>query len=202
MDALGFLSHVTVHLALCSTALFFALAVGIPLGILSAHVPWARPPVIVLTSLGRVVPSLAVLTLMLPLLGLGARPAVVALTVLALPPIVINTDAGFRSIAQPIRDAARALGFGGADALTRVEWPLALPLVFAGVRTAAVEVVASATLAAFIGGGGLGEYIVNGLALNDTGSLLTGALTVAALALATDAFLARAQRRFTRYSGA
>ena len=91
MDVLGLLGHAFVHVALCSAALSLALAVGVPLGMLTAHAAWARPPVVALTSLGRVVPSLAVLTLMLPLLGLGTKPALVALTVLALPPIVINT---------------------------------------------------------------------------------------------------------------
>jgi osmoprotectant transport system permease protein len=144
------------------------------------------------------VPSLAILTLALPYLGLGFRPALVALALLAIPPIVINTDLGLRSIASSIVEAAQAMGMTPGQVRRRVEWPLALPIVFAGVRTAAVEVIASATLAAFIGGGGLGEYIVNGLANNDAGALLEGGLTVALLALCAEYGLGAVERRLAR----
>jgi osmoprotectant transport system permease protein len=135
------------------------------------------------------------LTLALPYLGLGFRPALVALAVLAIPPIVVNTDLGLRAVAAAIVEAARAVGMTQRQIRNRIEWPLAMPIVFAGVRTAAVEVIASATLAAFIGGGGLGEYVVNGLANNDTGALLEGGLSVAVLALVTEYGLAAVGRR-------
>lgn len=175
-----------------------AVAIGVPLAVASSERPIAR--VIALGSAGalRVVPSLAVLTLTLPYLGLGFRPALLALVVLALPPIVVNTDAGLRSVAAPTLEAARGLGMTAMQIRTRVQWPLALPIIATGLRTATVEVISSATLASFIGGGGLGDYIVNGLATNDIGMLLLGALSVAALALLADAALGAVVRRYAR----
>jgi osmoprotectant transport system permease protein len=136
-----------------------------------------------------------VLTLTLPYLGLGFRPALLALIVLALPPIVINTELGLRAAPPATLDAARGIGMTAREIRRRVAWPLAVPLVIAGTRTAAVEVVSSATLASFIGGGGLGDYIVDGLATDDLGELVLGALAVAVLALGVDAALGRLGRR-------
>jgi osmoprotectant transport system permease protein len=191
----SFFAHLGTHVGLSLAALVIAIVLGIPLAASAAQ----RPPLRLLTIGGagalRVLPSLAVLTLTLPYLGLGFRPALLALVVLALPPIVINTDLGLRASPAATIDAARGLGMTPREIRTRVEWPLALPLVLTGVRTAAVEVIASATLAAFIGGGGLGDFIVDGLATDDLGELLMGAASVALLALAVDALLARLARR-------
>ena len=183
------------HLALAATALAIALALGISIGTWVARFAPARAPLLGAINAARVVPSLAVLTLMIPLLGIGFKPSVVALTLLAIPPIAINTDLGLRGVPLPLIEAAAGLGMTARQISRRVEWPLALPVIFSGVRTAGVEVIASATLAAFIGGGGLGEPIVNGLANNDMGSLLAGAVAVALLALATETLLGWIQRR-------
>ncbi len=121
-------------------------------------------------------------------------PALIALVLLAVPPIAINTDLGLRGTPRAVLDAAAGMGMDARQIRRRIEWPLALPIVFAGVRTAAIEVIASATLAAFIGGGGLGEIIVNGLANNDTAALLQGAAAVGVLALAVDALLGAVER--------
>ncbi len=134
---------------------------------------------------------------MLPLLGIGFWPALVALALLAIPPIAINTDLGLRGVPAATRDAARGLGMNERQIRARVDWPLALPVVFSGVKTATVEVIASATLAAFIGGGGLGEYIVNGLAAGDYPQLLEGAVGVALLALGADALLGAIESRLS-----
>ncbi len=187
--------HLRDHIALSLAALAAALAVGIPLGIFLARAPRGRSVALGAVYIARVVPSLAVLALMLPLVGVGFTPAVVALALLAIPPIAINTDLGLRGVPEAVRDAARGLGMDERQISARVEWPLALPIVFSGMRTAAIEVVASATLAAFIGGGGLGEYIVNGIALNDARELLEGAVSVGILALAVSAALTRLERR-------
>jgi osmoprotectant transport system permease protein len=153
--------------------------------------------VLALVNTARVIPSLTILMLMLPLIGLGTTPAFVALTILAIPPIVVNTDLGLRSVPPALVDAAKGLGMTAGQLARRIEWPLAFPVAFAGIRTASVEVIASATLAAFIGGGGLGEYITSGLATDDVRALVTGSVTVALLALIVDVALGALQRRMS-----
>lgn len=170
---------------------------GLPLGVLIARLPQLRSVTLGAIGIARVVPSLAVLALMIPLVGVGFVPSVIALTLLAIPPIAINTQLGLSHVAAEIVEAARGLGMSDRQVQRRVVWPLALPIVFAGIRTAAVEVIASATLAAFIGGGGLGEFIVDGLANNDQATLLEGAVSVSLLALGAQALLGFIERRLT-----
>jgi osmoprotectant transport system permease protein len=185
---------VLTHAALSGSALAIACALCIPLGIWTSRHRAGATIIGIMTAL-RSVPSLAVLALMLPILGLGVKPALIALTLLAIPPILINTDVGFRSVDRAAVEAAVGMGMLPGQVLRRVETPLAAPVVLAGVRTAAVEVIASATLAAFIGGGGLGDLIVAGLQNDNLGELLAGAVCVALLALAAEAVLSAAQRR-------
>ncbi|MBV8581476.1 MAG: ABC transporter permease subunit [Candidatus Eremiobacteraeota bacterium] len=189
------MAHLGTHVALAGTALVVALALGIPLAGLTADRAWPRAVLLALAGGFRVVPSLAILMLALPLLGLGFGPALLALVVLALPPILVNTDVGLRSVPRATLEAARGTGMTERQIGLRVRWPLALPVVAVGVRTATVEVIASATLAAFIGGGGLGDYIVGGLQTSDFSELLLGAVSVALLALAADSALALTQRK-------
>lgn len=188
-------SHVVTYLALAFEALAIGAAAGVAFGVLASHVRGARTPVLALANVGRAIPSLALLTFMVPVLGLGWRPALAALTVLAAVPVAITTDIAFRSVAPAAMDAARGLGMTGAQIALRVEWPLAFPLIFAGVRTAATEVIASAVLAAFIGAGGLGELITTGLQANQPDRLWTGVIAIALIALAAEYLLAFAQRR-------
>jgi osmoprotectant transport system permease protein len=176
-------------------ALIVAVAIGIPLAAVAAGRPIARTVTLFGAGALRVVPSIAVLTLTFPFLGLGFRPALLALIVLALPSIVINTELGLRAAAPATIDAAYGLGMTSRQIRNRIEWPLAVPFVLAGFRTASIEIVASATLASFIGGGGLGDFIVDGLATDDVGELILGAATVALLALAIDAALGSLGRR-------
>ncbi len=176
------------------TALAVAVAIALPLGTWSAHSNAARPVVLNVFNVGRVIPSLAVLALAQPFLGVGFTTAVVALTLLALPPIVINTDLGFRAVAPAAIDAARGMGMTFSQRLRTVEWPLAVPVIFAGIRTSTTELIASATLAAFIGGGGLGEYILRGLQASVDSLLILGALSVAALAIFFEVLLALVAR--------
>lgn len=190
-----FIAHLGQHVVLAGSALAFALAIGLPAAGLCADRGLPRVLVLGLAGGLRVVPSLAVLILALPLLGLGFAPALLALVVLALPPVLINADLGLRGVPSATLEAARGTGMTERQIGLRVRWPLALPVAAVGVRTAAVEVVASATLAAFIGAGGLGDYIVAGFAGGDLRELLLGALSVAALALAVDAALGSLQRR-------
>jgi osmoprotectant transport system permease protein len=190
-----FFAHLGTHIGLSLSALAAAVAIGVPIAGFAAGRPVARAVTLFGAGALRVVPSVAVLTLTLPYLGLGFRPALLALVALGIPPIVINTELGLRSASPAALDAARGMGMTARQIRRRVEWPLAVPLVFAGFRTASVELIASATLASFIGGGGLGDYIVDGLATDDTGELFLGACSVALLALAVDAALGRIGRR-------
>ena len=195
MTLADFAAHVQTHVVLAAGALFLAGAIGIPLGIFSAHVRRGRGAALALFNVGRVVPSLAVLTFVLPSLHVGFLPSLVALTLLAIPPIAINTDLGFRGVPPAVVDAARGMGMSKPQIFARVEWPLSLPVLFAGVRIATIEVIASATLASFIGGGGLGDYILQGLSDNQPRVLLTGVVAVSALALLAEFALGFVARR-------
>lgn len=195
MNWADFWQHVQTYLELAIAALAGGCAVGIPLGVLASHRRAARTPVLLAANIGRVIPSLAVLTFMIPLFGVGFRPAVVALALLAIAPIAINTDVAFREVPAAAIDAARGLGMTNAQVFGRVEWPLAFPIVFAGVRIAATEVIASAVLAAFIGAGGLGEYITTGLQANQPQILWLGVGAIAAVALIAEFALARLQKQ-------
>jgi osmoprotectant transport system permease protein len=173
-----------VMLVLLSVAL--ACLAGIPLGVLAAYAPRLRHPVLALSGVLQTVPSLALLAMLIPLLGtIGTLPALVALFVYALLPIVRNTCTGILQVPAGLRMAALALGLDGRDRLLHVDLPLALPVILAGVKTAAVMSVGTATIAAFIGAGGYGERITIGLALNDNDMLLAGAIPAAVLALLT-----------------
>ncbi|MHB1549813.1 MAG: ABC transporter permease [Vulcanimicrobiaceae bacterium] len=189
------LAHVQTHVALSAAALSAGSALGVPLGVLAARLRGTRGAILGLVNVGRVIPSLAVLTFVVPILGVGFKPALVALALLAIPPIAINTDLGLRGVPPAALDVARGVGMTAMQAFARVEWPLALPVVLTGVRTAAIEVIASATLAAFVGAGGLGEYILRGLQAGEPALLLAGAGSVALLALAAEFTLTLAARR-------
>ncbi len=183
-----------VHVSLSLLALVIGVLVALPLGLWSARSPRVAAWSINLTGVLRVIPSLAVLVIVLPYLELGFVPALVALAILACPPILVNTYAAYRGVDPAVVEAARGMGLARAQILWQIETPLALPVVMAGLRTATVEVVASATLAAFIGGGGLGEFIVNGLGMNDVRLLLVGAVPVALLALLAEGLFALSER--------
>lgn len=188
-------SHAWTYLALVAASLAAGTAMGIVLGVTTSHVAATRAPVLALGNVARVVPSLAVLTFMLPWLGVGFLPAFVALTLLATAPVLITTDLAFRGVPLPVLDAARGLGMTPGQQFHSVEWPLAFPIVFSGVRTAATEVIGSAVLASFIGAGGLGEYITTGLQANDPQALWTGVAAIAAIALVAEILFAAVQAR-------
>lgn len=195
MSLADLLTHAETYLALAISALALGGAAGIVLGVAAAHVGALRTPVLVLTNITRAVPSLALLTFMIPLLGFGFLPALVALAILALAPVAITTDVAFRGVSPAAIDSARGMGMTPWQSLWRVEWPLAFPVVFAGVRTAATEVIASAVLAAFIGAGGLGELITTGLQANQPDRLWAGVAAIAAIAVFAEYALAFVQRR-------
>jgi osmoprotectant transport system permease protein len=174
------------HITLVLLAVALACAVGVPLGVLAAYVPRLRQAVLAATGVLQTIPSLALLAMLIPLLGtIGTAPALIALFVYALLPIVRNTCTGVLQVPPGLLLAGEALGLRARHRLIHIELPLAMPVILAGVKTAAVLSVGTATIAAFIGAGGYGERITIGLALNDNDMLLAGALPAAALALLT-----------------
>lgn len=177
------LSKTGRHLLLTFAGLFIAILVALPLAVLLHWLPFLAKPVLYLTGLMQTIPSIALLAFMIPFLGIGITPAIVALFLYALLPILRNTATGLQGVDPLLKKVAEGIGMNRIQKLRRVELPLAMPTIFAGIRTAAVINVGTATLAAFIGAGGLGEYIVTGLALNNTSLILRGALPAAALAL-------------------
>jgi osmoprotectant transport system permease protein len=184
------------HLALVFGSLAAAAAAGIPLGLLAAKVRYAAQPVLAATGLLQTIPSLALLAFLIPLTGtIGLWPALIALFLYALLPIARNTHAGLVQVARGLVQAGTALGLEKKQILMNVEIPLALPTILAGVKTSAVINVGTATIAAFIGAGGFGERISQGLALNDHALLLAGALPAAVLALAVHAAFELVERR-------
>ncbi len=190
-----FQQAVLVHLGLSLGALSIAMLLFIPLGVLVSTGGKLTSAIIGAVAAVRVIPSLAVILLLLPIFGLGWRPALIALTLLAGPPLVINTDIGLRGVDPATLEAATGLGMTGPQRFWRVKVPLALPVIVTGVRSAAVEVIGSATLAAFVGAGGLGTFITSGITLMDERMLLSGALLVTLLALLTEWILARLELR-------
>lgn len=182
------------HLWLVLVPLGFGVMLGLPLGVWSARSRTASTVLINSFNALRVIPSLAVLFLLIPYSGLSFQSAAIALTLLAMPPILISTDVAFRTIDPAIREAASGMGMDNRQVLRLIEIPLALPVIIAGIKTATVEVIASATLAAFIGAGGLGSFIVLGFALYNNAILLVGAIPVAILALAAEICLTRLQK--------
>lgn len=194
-----FLEALQVHLGLSFLALWIGIVICVPLGVVCAKNFRVAGPIMNLINAFRVIPSLAILVIVFPILGAGFWPALVALTVLACPPILINTYLGFREINPFIIEAALGMGMNKRQMLRKIEFPLAIPVIIAGCRTAAVEVIASATLAAFIGGGGLGTFIINGLGMYNIPLILVGALPVAMLAVSSEIVLASVERMATRY---
>ena len=195
----GFGALARQHLFLVVCAVLLGCAAGIPLGIVAALAPRLRQAVLALAGVLQTVPSLALLAILIPLLGrIGTVPALVALCAYALLPIVRNTCTGLLQVPAGLRTAALALGMTRAQALAQVELPLATPVILAGIKTAAVMSVGTATIAAFIGAGGFGERITTGLALNDNDMMLAGAIPAALLALLTQAGFEAAERLLAR----
>lgn len=189
------LAHAVRHAELALGALGLSCLIGAPLGALAASAAFWRTPIVGAAALGRTLPSIAVLMLLLPIFGVGVVPALVALTLLALAPIVINVDLALRGVPAAVIDAATGLGMSSRERFMRISIPLALPLALAGVRTAGVEVIASATLATFIGAGGLGDDIVRGMQTGDAALLLAACVVVAAMSFAAEFLLSRLSAR-------
>ena len=195
----GVPARLAEHLSISGTAIAVAALIAIPLGVLLGHLGRGGTLAINVSNVGRAVPTFGILVLLAtaPSIGIGDRPAIYALTVFAIPPLLTNTYVGMRGVDADVKEAARGMGMTRWQTLARVEVPLALPLIAAGLRTAAVQVVATATLAAIVAGGGLGRFIVDGLARQDEDMVVAGGVLVAGLALVTELLLALLQRAVT-----
>jgi osmoprotectant transport system permease protein len=191
------LNQLLVHVELSVAALLIGVAVALPIALATFRSSLWATVAINTGNIGRAVPSLAILALVFPLLGFGFAPSLVALTLLAIPPILINASTGLRQVNPQVIDAARGMGLSGGQILSSIQLPIAAPVIFAGIRTSAVQVVASATLATFVGGGGLGDLIVLGLQRNDPAVLIGGSLAVAALSIITEIGFGFLERTFT-----
>jgi osmoprotectant transport system permease protein len=193
----GYTEHSLAYIELCAFSILLAVALGVVTGVAVARRPLLAFAAVNMSGLARAVPVIVFLVLALPYLGIGFVPALVALTVLGIPPVLLNTYTGIRGIDPAIVDAARGMGMAPAQVILRIQAPLVLPVIAAGVRTAAVQIVATATLAAIIGAGGYGEYILAGLYQVDTVKILAGAVPVTVLALMVELALGWVQRRLT-----
>lgn len=184
------LEHVYYTLVSMAVGMLIALPLGIGLG----HAGRGGLLAINVSNIGRAVPEFGVVILVFLIAGYGDIPILVALVALAIPPMVTNGYVGMRAVDPEVRQAARGMGMTGWQMLWQVELPIALPVVMAGIRTAAVQVISTATLAAYVGLGGLGRYLIDGLATNRHTQVVGGAIVVAVLAIAIEAVLARIQR--------
>jgi osmoprotectant transport system permease protein len=188
------LTQTLQHIGLTFVSLFIAVLIGLPLGIFITRKKQFSGVILGIAGILQTVPSIALLGFMIPLLGIGAKPAIAALLLYALLPIIRNTYTGITGVDPAVKEAAMAMGMNKWQVLFKVELPLAMPVIFAGIRTATVITVGVATLASYIAAGGLGEFIFGGISLNNTNMILAGAIPAALLAILFDFLLSRLQK--------
>lgn len=185
------------HIYLAGIAMLIAIAIAVPLGIILTRYKKIAEVVIGITAIIQTIPSLALLGFMLPIFGIGTVPAVIALTLYALLPILRNTYAGITGVSPSLVDAGKGMGMTSFQILYMVELPMTLPILMAGIRTATVLTIGVAALATFIGAGGLGDIIIRGLNINNKNLILAGAIPAAILALAFDFILKKLEQKAT-----
>jgi osmoprotectant transport system permease protein len=190
----GIPTRLVQHIQLSAECVLIGALIALPIGILLGHYGRFGNLAINVSNVGRAVPSFGILVIAFQIFGLGDLPIIISLTALAIPPMVTNSYVALREVDADIKEAARGMGYREFAQVLRVELPLAVPLIMAGVRTSAVQVVATATLAALIAGGGFGRYVIDGLDQQDYTKLFAGAILVALLALATELALAALER--------
>lgn len=188
-----------IHIIISVLALLISTIIAIPFGILCSRSTKILYPLLNFFNFLRIIPSLAILVLALPVLGTGFVPALVALVILGIPPMLTNTYLGFKNIDKSVIESALGMGMSLNKMLFKVQIPLAMPLIITGVRISSVEVIASATLASYIGAGGLGDFIFTGLSMNDSIMLFTGGASVALLSVFSEMILLIFQRGVTKY---
>jgi osmoprotectant transport system permease protein len=183
------------HLGYTALTVLIAVVIAVPLGLFIGHTGRLRGVAVAFTGALRALPTLGMLTLVVLWRGIGLTPPITALVVLAIPPLLAGAYAGVESVDRRTVDAARGIGMTEWQVLARVEVPLGLPLLLGGLRSAVLQVVATATIAAYIGLGGLGRYVIDGVAIRDYPQILAGSLVVVVLALVLDGAFALLQRR-------
>jgi len=183
------------HMLLVIASELIAVSLAVPLGIIAARHERLKSPILSLGNVAQTVPPLAVIALMFPILGLGFLPSFVALFIYALLPVLVNTITGLESVDEGTIDAPKGMGMTQNDRLTKIRLPLALPVIFAGIRTSTVINVGTAYLAFFIGGGGLGAWVISGINLFNMPQVFAGAISGAALAICLDLILAAVENR-------
>jgi osmoprotectant transport system permease protein len=190
------------HLGISISALAIAFALSLPLGIWAARSERVQAVALTISGFLYTIPTLAFLALLIPLVGLGPANAIIAMVAFSLVVLIRNIATGIRQVPPDIVDAARGMGMGDLQVLARVELPLALPLIVAGLRVAAVTVISVSVVAAYVNAGGLGTLIFNGIATDHPPKIWSGALTACALAIAVDTTLALVERRLRRQRSA
>jgi osmoprotectant transport system permease protein len=187
------------HLYISGAAMAIAIVLSFPVGMITGHFKRFGGVVTNIGNVGRAVPTFALLIIFASwdVIGVGDLAAILAIAIFAIPPLLTNTYVGVRDVDPDIRDGAEGMGMTDTQVIGRVELPTAIPMIGAGVRTTMVQVVATATLAALVGGGGLGRYVVDGFALQDITLMMSGVVLVSALAVGTEAILAVGQRWLT-----
>lgn len=181
------------HLLISGLAIFFACLVAIPIGVYLSKTKyqWIQTIVFTITNIFQTIPSLAMLAIFIPLIGIGLKPAVMALFLYALLPILRNTYAAFESIDEEIIESATGMGYNSIQRLTQIELPLAMPYIMSGIRLTTVYVISWATLASLIGAGGLGQLIIGGMGVNNKPLILAASIVTMVLALVMDFTLAK-----------
>jgi len=192
-----FLGHTIDYLKICGFSILVAIIIGVVIGALVSRNAFLAFLALNASGLLRAIPIIAVLILFVPIFGIGLLPAVIALIVIGIPPILLNTYTGIRGIDPATIEAAKGMGMTTVQIATRIQAPLVTPLVAAGIRTSAVQIIATATLAAFIGAGGYGDYIVDGFNVFNYTELTVGAVSVAILAMSVEVFMSWLQRVLT-----
>lgn len=197
----GIPARLSEHIEMSVVVMLIAIAIALPAGLYIGHARRGVTLAVGLANIGRAIPTFAMMGIVLPLTqafdpinGFILYPTLLAMIILAIPPILVNTYAGVSEVDRDLVEAARGMGFRGGQILRSIEIPLALPVILGGVRSAAVQVIATATLGAILSGGGLGRFIVDGIAQNDDGMLFGGVVLVAGLAMTSEALLSRIQR--------
>jgi osmoprotectant transport system permease protein len=195
----AYVTAVWTHLSMSFFVLLVSCAIGIGLGVVSAKKQSLSNGIVSLFNTLKMIPSLAIMLAIMPILGTGFWPAFLALSLHAIPVVLINTYSGFKNISSAILEIAEGLGLSRWEILIKIETPLALPLIFTGIRTGMVDILASATLVAYIGAGGLGVFIISGLSFMNFTIMMTGALSIAVLVIAIDIVLAILQKKLIWY---